>query len=136
MKKRISIAEIKTLYPNEWVLLGNPVMDESKLEVVEGIPLFHSKDKKEVCYIGREKTKDFDKITLIYTGEFTNKQRILTQLKNGTLTKYSSFEELKADRKPAKNMEEALRRHEEFKELIHFFQSKRVDKSTLNQDEK
>ncbi len=76
MKKQINIAEIKTLYPNEWVLLGNPVMDESKLEVVEGIPLFHSKDKKEVCYIGREKTKDFDKITLIYTGEFTPTRKI------------------------------------------------------------
>ncbi len=136
MKKQINIVEIKTLYPNEWVLLGNPVMDESKLEVVEGIPLFHSKDKKEVCYIGREKTKDFDKITLIYTGEFTNKRKILAQFKNGTLTKYSSFEELKADRKPATNMEEALKRHEEFKELILFFRSKIVKKSTLNQDEK
>ena len=76
MKKQINIAEIKTLYPNEWVLLGNPVMDENKLEVMEGIPLFHSKDKKEVCYIGREKTKDFDKITLIYTGEFTTTRKI------------------------------------------------------------
>lgn len=52
------------------------------------------------------------------------------------LKRFSSFEELKADAKPAKNMEEALKRHEEFKELIHFFQSKRVDKSTLNEIKK
>lgn len=48
--------------------------------------------------------------------------------------KYSSFEELKADRKPATNMEEAIKRHEEFKELILFFRSKIIKKP--NQDEK
>lgn len=72
----MTITDIKTLYPNEWVLLGNPIMDESKLEVLEGIPLFHSKDKKEVCYIGREKTVNFDKITLIYTGTFPPTRKI------------------------------------------------------------
>lgn len=70
MEQLINISDIKSLYPNEWVLLGNPVMDDSKIEVLEGIPLFHSKDKKEVCYIGRDKTANFDKITLIYTGDF------------------------------------------------------------------
>jgi hypothetical protein len=70
MGQLVSIADIKIRYPDEWVLLGNPVMDESKLDVLEGIPLFHSKDKKEVCYIGRDKTASYDKITLIYTGSF------------------------------------------------------------------
>ncbi len=70
MEQLINISDIKLLYPNEWVLLGNPIMDESKIDVLEGIPLFHSKDKKEVCYIGRDKTANFDKITLIYTGKF------------------------------------------------------------------
>ena len=70
MEQLINISDIKLLYPNEWVLLGNPIMDESRIDVLEGIPLFHSKDKKEVCYIGRDKTANFDKITLIYTGKF------------------------------------------------------------------
>ena len=70
MEQLINISDIKLLYPNEWVLLENPIMDESRIDVLEGIPLFHSKDKKEVCYIGRDKTTNFDKITLIYTGEF------------------------------------------------------------------
>ena len=70
MEQLINISDIKLLYPNEWVLLGNPIMDESKIDVLEGIPLYHSKDKKEVCYIGRDKTANFDKITLIYTGSF------------------------------------------------------------------
>ena len=76
MRQLINISEIKTLYPDEWVLLGNPVMDDSKIDVLSGIPLFHSKDKKEVCYIGRDKTSNFDKITLIYTGTFRPTRKI------------------------------------------------------------
>ncbi len=76
MAQLLNITDIKALYPNEWVLLGNPVMDDSKIDVLSGIPLFHSKDKKEVCYIGRDKTSDFDKITLIYTGTFKAARKI------------------------------------------------------------
>jgi len=62
------IDEIKKLFPDEWVLIGNPIMDESKIDVLSGIPLYHSKDKKEVCYLGRDKTTGYRTITLIYTG--------------------------------------------------------------------
>ena len=71
MGKVINIAEIKQLFPDEWVLLGNPTNDETNgIDVISGIPLYHSKDKKEVCYIGRDKTAGFNKVTLIYTGNF------------------------------------------------------------------
>jgi hypothetical protein len=70
MNELVSFLEIKNQFPDEWVLIGNPVMDEAKIDVLSGIPLFHSKDKKEVCYLGREKTANFDKITLVYTGIF------------------------------------------------------------------
>jgi len=76
MNQLLNITDIKRLYPEEWVLLGNPIMDESKIDVLEGIPLFHSKDKKEVCYIGRDKTSNFSKITLIYTGSFKPARKI------------------------------------------------------------
>ncbi len=76
MGQLLNISEIKSLYPDEWVLLGNPIMDESKIDVLSGISLFHSKDKKEVCYIGRDKTSNFDKITLIYTGTFRPTRKI------------------------------------------------------------
>ena len=85
MGQLINVADIKALYPDEWVLLGNPIMDDSKIEVLSGIPLFHSKDKKEVCYIGRDKNSNFDKITLIYTGSFRPARKIIvffTVLKN------------------------------------------------------
>jgi hypothetical protein len=76
MWQTIGISDIKDLYPDEWVLLGNPIMDDSKIDVISGIPLYHSKDKKEVCYIGRDKTAGFDKITLIYTGTFRPVRKI------------------------------------------------------------
>ena len=58
------------MYPNEWVLIGNPKMDNSELNVLLGVPVLHSKDKKEVCYLGKEKTSNFKTITVIYTGTF------------------------------------------------------------------
>ena len=76
MTEVLSINDLKEAYPNEWVLIGNPVMDDKKLNVLSGIPLYHSEDKKEVCYIGRDKTPGYDKITLIYTGTFKPKRKI------------------------------------------------------------
>lgn len=76
MLQSLNITKIRELYPEEWVLLGDPLMDDSKLEVLAGIPLYHSKDKKEVCYIGREKTSEYSKITLIYTGIFRSTRKI------------------------------------------------------------
>ena len=70
MGQLLNIKDIKNLYPNEWVLIGNPIMDEAKIDVISGVPIYHSKDKKEVCYIGREKTSSYDKIALIFTGSF------------------------------------------------------------------
>jgi len=76
MVQLLNINEIKKLYPGEWVLIGNPMMDDSNIDVVSGIPIYHSKDKKEVCYIGRDKTSEFDKITLIFTGSFKPTRKI------------------------------------------------------------
>jgi hypothetical protein len=78
-----NIDEIKILFPDEWVLIGNPVMDETELHVLSGVPVLHSKDKKEVCYLGKSKTNDYKTITLIYTGTF-KAARTLTGIFNGT----------------------------------------------------
>ncbi len=77
MQPLTNINDIKKLYPDEWVLVGNPIMDDSKINVLSGIPIYHSKDKKEVCYIGRDKTTNFDKITLIFTGTFKTTRKII-----------------------------------------------------------
>ncbi|MEY2829628.1 MAG: hypothetical protein RIQ33_1486 [Bacteroidota bacterium] len=76
IQQAINITDIKNIFPNEWVLLGNPIMDDAKLDVLSGVPLYHSKDKKEVCYIGRDKTADYEKVTLIFTGSFKPTRKI------------------------------------------------------------
>ncbi len=76
MVQSLAITDIKNQYPDEWVLVGNPVMDDSKIDVLSGIPIYHSKDKKEVCYIGRDKTSAFEKITLIFTGTLKPTRKI------------------------------------------------------------
>lgn len=81
MEQIIEIDKIKDLFPNEWVLIGNPVRDESGIDVLAGIPIYHSQDKREVCYLGREKTAGYEKIALIYTGTF-KPRRVITGIFN------------------------------------------------------
>lgn len=78
-----NIDEIKSLFPDEWVLIGNPEMDKSELNVLSGIPVMHSKDKKEVYYLGKSKTSDYETITVIYTGTF-KAVRAMTGIFNST----------------------------------------------------
>ena len=68
MAPTLPIKELQQRYPDEWVLLGNPEMDAAHLEALAGIPIYHSKDKREVCYRGRDYTAGYEKITLIFTG--------------------------------------------------------------------
>ncbi len=63
----------KSQFPNEWLLIGDPQYVNSI--VIGGYILYHSKDKKEVCYIGRDKTSNFSKITLVFTGDLKANRR-------------------------------------------------------------
>ena len=76
----ITFDEVKQLYPDEWVLLGNPEMKNTT--VLGGVMLFHSKDKKEVCYIGRDKIGSFLKVTIAYAGDLKqhSKNSILNRI--------------------------------------------------------
>lgn len=66
--------QLKKLYPDEWILLGNPEMQNTN--VLGGTLIYHSKDKKEVCYIGREKTKEFSKVTIAFAGDLKQARKI------------------------------------------------------------
>lgn len=78
MAEAISIDKIKEMYPDEWVLIGNPVyVDSSKLDLLFGVPIYHSKNKKEMFYEGRNMKEGFDRITWIYTGTF-KARRVMT----------------------------------------------------------
>ena len=44
--KAQNFLEIKNQYPNEWVLLGNPITIDNQIE--SGVLILHSKNKKEI----------------------------------------------------------------------------------------
>ncbi len=67
-------------------------MNTNDVDVLKGIPLYHSQDKREVCHLGKPTTKGYNMITLIYTGEPQRIRRIgifnspnFTMLNNVTL---------------------------------------------------
>ncbi len=73
-KSYITLDELKKLYPDEWILLGNPEMQNTF--VLGGIVLYHSKDKKEVCYIGRDKTADYSTVTIAFAGDLKKHRKV------------------------------------------------------------
>ncbi len=78
--KEISFDEMKKRYPDEWVVVGNPVVGERNLKVLSGIPLVHGRDKKIVCWEGR-KALDKEQIgsyKVIYTGDSVFPKRFMT----------------------------------------------------------
>lgn len=71
----IDYSIIISSFPNEWILLANPVVNDNN-EIIKGILLLHSKDKREICYKGKDIAKEFDKITVIYTGQYNIERRV------------------------------------------------------------
>ena len=61
-----NIGDIKKSYPDEWILLGNPVMEVHRADILSGIVLYHSPDKREVCYLGKPLVKNYDKVALFF----------------------------------------------------------------------
>ncbi len=74
--------EIKKLYPNEWVLIGNPELRNPEVEasivsqLIGGIVVFHSKDKIELAYEGRDLKKSFESITCVWTGGIPKNRKL------------------------------------------------------------
>ena len=44
--ENLSFDIIKKIYPNEWVVIGNPIIDNNNISVKEGIVINHNIDKK------------------------------------------------------------------------------------------
>jgi hypothetical protein len=47
MDEVLTLEEINSRFPSEWILIADPELDEN-LEVVRGRIVIHSKDRKEV----------------------------------------------------------------------------------------
>jgi hypothetical protein len=73
MKNRMTFEEIKLQYPEEWVLLGNPVIEHTK--VLSGIPITHAKDKREIAEKKVDWRLNFEGATMVFTGEFPKNRR-------------------------------------------------------------
>jgi len=62
-----SIEDIKASYPDEWILLGNPVRrNEREMDILSGVVLYHSPDKREVCYLGKPLVKNYNRVSLFF----------------------------------------------------------------------
>jgi hypothetical protein len=66
--------EIKKRFPNQWVVLGEPVLEDMK--VVKGIVISHHADKRVASMEGGKFRKAYIKVTLRYTGESSPKRTI------------------------------------------------------------
>jgi hypothetical protein len=64
--QRTGIDEIKSSYPDEWILVGNPEIDEPYQKIISGTVLYHSPDKREVCYLGKPLTLEYEKVALFF----------------------------------------------------------------------
>jgi hypothetical protein len=59
--------EIKYNYPDEWVVLGNPIFDGMK--ILHGTVIAHHQDKRVASIEGGEHREGFKKFTLTFTGQ-------------------------------------------------------------------
>jgi hypothetical protein len=66
MNTVMTIADIKLQFDSEWVLIGDPQLNDA-LEVVGGIVLHHSKDRDEVYR--KAVTLRPQRSAVLYTGE-------------------------------------------------------------------
>ena len=66
VKQTVTIDEIKKSYPDEWILLGNPEINEQQQAILSGVLLYHSPDKREVCYLGKPLTKGYEETAFFF----------------------------------------------------------------------
>ncbi len=76
----MTLEQIKTAYPNEWVLIG--VENLEKKDLLAGDVLLHGKDYLELCYKSSELQKN-TVTTIFYTGQQSQNRKWLksTRLK-------------------------------------------------------
>ena len=70
----LKMAEMEMRYPNQWVVVGNPVFEG--MDVVEGVVIAHHTDKRVASMEGGEHRAPFQKVTLFYVGKLPPPRRI------------------------------------------------------------
>jgi hypothetical protein len=72
--KIITWEEIKKAFPNEWVVIANPIFDGMK--IVEGIVIANHHDKRIASMEGGENRAPYPSVTLTFTGQMPAQRRI------------------------------------------------------------
>ena len=80
--QQLTIEEIRSQYPDQWVLIGNPVLKNPDLapivqQLIQGFVLAASKDKREVAFKAKEARIGYNSTACIWTGEFPKNRRWL-----------------------------------------------------------
>ena len=68
-----TIQEIKKQFPDEWILLGNPKMEETT--VLGGVVVYHSTNKKDLLK-GKDLLTPFELSTSIFTNNIANDNKL------------------------------------------------------------
>ena len=79
------IDDIKRSYPDEWILLGNPVMDEYD-RTIAGVVLYHSPDKRELAYRDKPLLKKYES-----TASFFNRVTPRREKRHAIVSLYSTL---------------------------------------------
>ena len=74
MEEVLTVAEIERRYPDEWILLEDPELDEH-LNVLRGRVLAHSKDRDEVGRVGVQRRPPSS--AYVYTGRIPDDARLI-----------------------------------------------------------
>ncbi len=72
----LSFEEIKKLFPDEWVLLGNPEYGENHTPIISACVVAHNKDKRTLALTCPNWRESFDTATCVYTGTFPPRRTI------------------------------------------------------------
>lgn len=70
----LSTAEIRQLYPNEWVLIADPQVEG--LEIQGGKVLAHDPEKRNMAVQGKDLIRLYARVTHFYTGEVPKTAKI------------------------------------------------------------
>ncbi|HJT77092.1 MAG TPA: hypothetical protein VJ739_07790 [Gemmataceae bacterium] len=74
MSDVLTIAEIEARYRDEWILIGDPELDEA-LQVLSGKVLYHGKDRDEMYRKAQE--SKVRRIATLYTGEIPEDEEMI-----------------------------------------------------------
>jgi hypothetical protein len=79
----MTLHQIKIAHPDQWVLIGNPELDNDTTlgsivsKLLRGVVLLAGKDKREIAYKAKDVKGGYNRTAFIYTGEIPQNRRYL-----------------------------------------------------------